>query len=274
MLNLRLCDVPLVFLDLETTGLSPYGDDRICEVALQRVTGGIVEVTLDQLIDPQRPLSAQAFRVNRIDSRQLAGAPVFAKLSAAILAPLAGAVLVAHNAPFDVGFLNAELGRTGLPPLDNPVIDTLVLARRLLPGRRSHSLAALVEALGARPPRHRAMADVLALRAVFDDLLERLAPLQIVTLGETLRYARGFSPGDPEPAVPPIIAAALREGTPLRIVYASLSSPEPTERVIRPLELTSERGGFYLRAYCHLRDDVRSFALKKILKAEIMNYEL
>lgn len=268
MLDMRLGDVPLVFLDVETTGLSAYGGDRICEVALQRVRCGSDEVTIDRLVNPQRPLSEGAFRVNHISPEHLIGAPLFAELADELVTTLAGAVLVAHNAVFDMGFLNAELVRLGYGPLHNPVIDTLLLARRLLPDRRSHSLAALVAALGGRPPTHRAMADVLALRMVFDDLVWRLAQLRIVSLGETIRFARGFHPGQPEPTLPPLIADALRQRTLLRIVYDSLNGPSPTERVIRPLELMSERTGLYLRAYCYLRDDVRSFALKKILKVE------
>jgi DNA polymerase-3 subunit epsilon len=272
LLNLPLHAVPLVVLDLETTGLHPYGDDRICEVALHRTIGGVTEATLDMLIDPQRPLSAHACRVTGIRPEHLVGAPRFAEVADRLLDLLAGAALVAHNAAFDTGFLHCELARLGRPPLGNPVIDTLALARRLLPARHSYSLAALAAALGVRPPLHRAMADVLVLRAVFDDLAARLAAQGITTLGETLRYARGFRPGEPEPALPAPITAALREGHPLRIVYASLSSREPIERIIRPLEVINERGVLYVRAYCYLRNDLRAFAIPKIVQLELLEH--
>jgi len=271
MLDLRLRDVPLVFLDLETTGLDLYGEDRICEVGLQRVANGLVEAELDSLVDPQRPLNAHAFGVNRIDPEQLASAPRFGDLADALVGAFAGAAVVAHNAPFDVGFLQSELERVGRAPLASPVLDTLALARRLLPRRRSYSLAALAVDLGAPPPTHRAMADVLALRVVFDHLVGLLEPFGVATLGETLRFARGFAPGESEPTLPPVMEDALRHGRLLRIVYDSLSSSEPTERVVRPLELTSERGIFYLRAYCYLRNDLRAFAIKKILQAEVLS---
>lgn len=271
MLHLPLRDVPLVFLDLETTGLHPHQGDRICEVALHRVAGGQVEATLDSLVDPGRPLSAGAFGVNGIGPEQLAGAPTFAAIVEPLLERLAGAPLVAHNAPFDVEFIRAELARMdrSLPAI--PAIDTLALARRLIPHRRSYSLAALATALGGTPPAHRAMADVLALRLVFDDLVPRLEALGITTLGDTLRFARGFGPADPDPIAPPLIAAALREGRLLRIVYVSVRSPQPVERVVRPLAVIRERGALYLRAYCFLRDDLRAFLIDKIQSIEIEN---
>jgi len=268
MLNPGLHDIPLVFLDLETTGLDVFGEDRICEVALQRVTNGVIEATLDSLVDPRRPLSIQSFRVNGIEPELLAGAPIFDDLADDIMAALDGAVLVAHNAPFDVGFLTSELARIGRPPPRNPVLDTLALARRLLVRRRSYSLAALAADLAVPQPTHRAMADVFALRAVFEDLMGRLGPLAVATLEQLLRYTRGFAPGESEPLLPPLIADALLHGQLLRIVYASRSSPEPTERVIRPWELTNERGVLYLRAYCYLRNDLRTFAITKILHME------
>ncbi len=270
MLYLPLRTVPLVFLDLETTGLHPHQGDRICEVALQRVAGGRIETTLDSLIDPGRPLSAGAFYVNGIGPEQLVGAPTFATIVEPLLERFASAALVAHNAPFDVEFLRAELARMNrsLPAI--PAIDTLALARRLIPHRRSHSLAALAAALGGTPPAHRAMADALALRLVFDDLVQRLEALGITTLGDTLRFASGFTPADPDPIAPPLIATALHEGRLLRIVYVSVKSPLPVERVIRPLAVVRERGALYLRAYCFLRDDLRAFLIEKIQHIEIV----
>jgi DNA polymerase-3 subunit epsilon len=269
MLDLPLRAVPLAFLDFETTGLYPHRGDRVCEVALQRVLGDVVELSYATLVDPQRPLSERSFAVNGISPEQLAGAPTFGELAGAIRAALADAVIVAHNAPFDLEFLHAELALAGQAPLIAPAIDTLAIARRLFLKRQSHSLAALAAALGSPPPSHRAMDDVLALRVVFDDLSAQLAALGITALGDVLRYARGFNPGDPDPAVPAPIADALREGRLLRVVYTSRSLPQPTERRIRPIEITSQRGVLHLRAYCYLREDLRSFVIDKITRIEI-----
>ena len=269
MLDLPLDRIPLAFLDFETTGLSPHRGDRVCEVALQRVVGGVVETSFTTLVDPQRPLSAQSFAVNQISAEQLANAPTFSAIAGSLRAALADTVIVAHNAPFDLEFLHTELALAGQLPLLAPAIDTLVIARRLFPKRTSHSLAALATALGSPPPSHRAMDDVLALRVVFDDMAAHLATLGITKLGDLLRYTRGLRPGDPEPIAPTTIIEALRDGKLLKIVYTSRSLPAPTERLIRPIEITSENGLLFLRAYCYLREDLRSFVIAKMSVIEI-----
>jgi DNA polymerase-3 subunit epsilon len=264
MLDLPLAVIPLAFLDFETTGLSPRRGDRVCEMALQRVVGGTVETSYTTLINPQRPLSARSFAINQISAEQLSNAPTFSSIAGSLRAALTDTVIVAHNAPFDLEFLHAELALAGQPPLRVPAIDTLAIARRLFPKRRSHSLAALATALGSPPPSHRAMDDVLALRVVFDDMVAQLAMLGIYKLGDLLRYARGLLPGDPEPIAPTVITEALRDDKLLKIVYASRSLPEPTERIIRPIEITSENGVLFLRAYCYLREDLRAFVITKM----------
>jgi DNA polymerase III subunit epsilon len=269
MLNLPLDTIPLAFLDFETTGLSPHRGDRVCEVALQRVVGGVVEISYTTLVDPERPQSARSFAVNQISAEQLASAPTFSAIAGSLRAALAGTVIVAHNAPFDLEFLHAELALAGQPPLRVPSIDTLSIARRLFPKRPSHSLAALATALGSPPPSHRAMDDVLALRVVFDDMTTHLASLGITKLGDLLRYTRGLRPGDPEPIAPSAITEALRDGKLLKIIYTSRNMPAPIERLIRPIEITSENGVLFLRAYCYLREDLRAFVIAKISVIEI-----
>ena len=269
MLHYPLGDVPLVFLDFETTGLYPYRGDRVCEVALQRVVGDTVALSFSALVNPERPLSAQSFSVNHISAEELAGAPTFAAVAGVLRAALEGGVMVAHNAPFDREFLHAEMALAGLPLPPFPTIDTLTLARRLFPKRPSHSLNALALALGATPPSHRAMDDVLALRVVFADLAARLASLGITTVGDLLHYGRGFNIGEAEPASPPPIADALRTGRLLRVVYRSRALPEPTVRVIRPIEVIKQREALFLRAYCYLRHDLRMFLIDKLIEIEM-----
>ena len=270
MLDLPLSAIPLAFLDFETTGLSPRRGDRVCEVALQRVVGGVVVASYTTLVDPQRPLSERSFAINQIRDEQLVDAPTFSAIASRLRTALADTVIVAHNAPFDLEFLHAELALAGQPPLLVPAIDTLAIARRLFPKRQSHSLAALATALGSPPPSHRAMDDVLALRVVFDDMTTHLATLGITKLRDLLRYTRGLRPDDPEPIVPAAISEALREGKLLKIIYASRSLPEPTKRLIRPIEVTSENGVLFLRAYCYLREDLRAFVIAKMSAIEIL----
>lgn len=269
-LDQPLAAVPLVFFDVETTGLLPSAGDRVVEVAALRVCGEVDEARFTSLVNPQHPVSPHAYAIHGIGPDQLASAPLFAEIAGKLSKLLAGAVFVAHNAPFDSAFLAHEFQLIGRPAPSLPVLDTLVLARRLLKDHPSHSLAALARDLSFDPPTHRAEDDVAALRKLFNHLANRLAREGIRSLGEVLRFQRGLRPGQPEPPVPPLIARALGEGLKLRIVYRSRGRPQPTERTILPIELTSESGGIYLRAFCDLRNEQRSFALTRIEQIEIV----
>lgn len=268
MLRQPLWALPLTFFDFETTGLAPTQGHRVCEVGLRRVRGARIEMEYTTLVDPQRPVDPGAFAVNGISAEMLQGAPCFAQIADAVLAVMGSSVLVAHNAPFDVAFLTKELELLGRPAPLNPVLDTLVLARRLL-RCRSYSLRALAEELGLESPQHRAMQDVDVLAKLFRHLQDKMAEQQITTLEAVLRLQRGLLPGQPEPEPPGLIAVALREGRRLRIVYHSRTTPGPTERVVRPIELLQESKGVYMRAFCYLRNDVRVFALEKIQEMEL-----
>src|SRR5207249_4771916 len=105
----QLEHVPLVFLDIESTGLSPNEGHRVCELALLRVRGSVAEANYVALVNPQRPMGLQALAVHGITPDLLAGAPTFAALVPELLPLLADATLVAHNAPFDIAFLVSEL---------------------------------------------------------------------------------------------------------------------------------------------------------------------
>jgi DNA polymerase III subunit epsilon len=265
-----LSELALLFLDLETTGLEPSAGHRVCEVAMLRERAGHEEGRLDSLLAPGRPLDPRAAAVNGLCDDDLASAQPFAEVVPAITALSTGAVPVGHNLAFDITFLNLELAALGRPPLVGPSFDTLSLARRLL-RTRSYSLTALCNELGLVRPSHRAMADVLAMRELFHYLRGRMAEQGILNLADALRFERGLLPGDSEPEAPPLIALALNRGQALRITYRSRSSPEPTIRVVRPLYLTQERNGIYMRAFCELRQDVRTFALAKIDQAELVS---
>ncbi|MBX0329963.1 WYL domain-containing protein, partial [Oscillochloris sp. ZM17-4] len=238
------------------------------EIALLRVRGAMVEDYLGATVRPGRLLDPQAAAVNGFLDSELAAAPLFHSAAGRVAALASGAVMIAHNLPFDMTFLNAELARIGRPHLAGPTLDTLALARRLL-RRTSYSLASLARDLQLTTPTHRALADVLALRDLFAHLQTGMAELGVETLGDAMRLERGLLPGAPEPAAPALIARALAEGRAISICYRSRSSPEPTLRTIRPIYLTSESSGTYLRAYCELRQDVRAFAIDKIESAEL-----
>ena len=134
-----------IVLDTETTGLDPEAGHRVIEAAaLELVDRRLTGAAFHRYFDPEREIEAAAERVHGLSHADLAHQPKFGDLADELLAFLDGAELVIHNAPFDLGFLDAELERCARPRLSgrHPVLDTLDLARRRHPGQRN-SLDAL-----------------------------------------------------------------------------------------------------------------------------------
>jgi DNA polymerase III epsilon subunit family exonuclease len=262
----RLDDVTFTILDVETTGLNPHFGDRVCEIALLRCEAGQELGRFHSLVNPGRPISPGAFAVNRIRDEDLIDAPVFADIAAIILEMLGDSAIVAHNAPFDLGFLASELTISSLPLLDNLVVDTLALARRCysLP---SNSLPNLAYYLGIDTLReHRALADAITTKQLLEHLLADLSDAGVYTLGDLIG-AQGGQIGWPAQEIiplPPQIDEALRGEGRLELRYVSASGEE-TRRVVSPLYVTAFAGYLYLVAICHLRNEQRTFRLDRII---------
>jgi DNA polymerase III subunit epsilon len=139
-----------IFFDTETTGLSPESGDRIIEIGCvemvnRRLTGNNKHFYLN----PQRANHEDAVKIHGLTDEFLADKPLFAAIAEELLEYLAGAEVIAHNATFDVGFFNEELKRLGKPRFTEhvgSVVDTLVMAREMFPGK-SNSLDALCRRL-------------------------------------------------------------------------------------------------------------------------------
>ncbi len=139
-----------IFLDTETTGLSPESGDRIIEIGcVEMVNRRLTGKHLHFYINPERPNHEDAVRIHGLTDEFLADKPVFATLVDQILDYCRGAEIIIHNAAFDLGFLNAELARLGrgkfVDHVDG-VIDSLLMAREMFPGK-SNSLDALCRRL-------------------------------------------------------------------------------------------------------------------------------
>jgi DNA polymerase-3 subunit epsilon len=128
-----------IVLDTETTGLDPRQGHRIIEVAAIEMDGRKVSKrTFHRYINPEREIDEGAAAVHGLTLDRLQDEPKFAEVAPAFLEFIAGAELIIHNAPFDIGFLNAELTLAGLPLLKNQVIDTLKVAKELHPGKKNN----------------------------------------------------------------------------------------------------------------------------------------
>lgn len=208
-----LTTVPLTFFDTETTGLYAENGDRICEIALVRTVGGKVVETFDTLVYPERSIPAEASKISGIDDNMVWGKPRIEEVASQIEAFVRDSILVAHNAPFDLGFLQTQLGATHPGLLKNLVLDTLVLARRAYPSLKDHTLGGLASAFRVEKDTfHRALGDSLMTSRVFQAMMPKFVQLKLKTVGHLLQYQGGSarpsiarprgSSQDPAPATP------------------------------------------------------------------------
>ncbi|MDP9185576.1 MAG: DEDD exonuclease domain-containing protein, partial [Actinomycetota bacterium] len=180
-----LDEVSFVVVDLETTGGSPV-DDAITEIGAVRFRGVERVGSFQSLVDPGRPIPRAITHLTGISDRLVVGAPGLEEIVPSFLEFARGCVIVAHNASFDVGFLNAGLLRLDYAPLPAPAVCTAKLARRLVwpdvPNVRLRTLAGYFRT--RTEPTHRALDDAEATGEVFQGLLDVGRHLGIHTLGE------------------------------------------------------------------------------------------
>jgi len=163
-----------IVLDTETTGLSPASGDRVVEIGCVELFNHIPTGQHHHIyLNPERAMPEEAFRVHGLSDEFLADKPLFRDAAQAFLDFIGDGTLIIHNAPFDMGFLNAELEMTGRPALSNEVIDTVQLARKVHPGARV-SLDALCKHYGidnSRRTLHGALLDSEILAEVYLELI-------------------------------------------------------------------------------------------------------
>jgi DNA polymerase III subunit epsilon len=183
--------VTFVVVDLETTGGS-HEQSRITEFGAVKVRAGEILGEFQSLVDPGQPIPAGISALTGITDGLVAGRPPVEAVLPTFLEFCRGTTLVAHNARFDVGFLNANLTRLDYPRLDNPVVCTASLARRLVRDEVSNcklaTLAQFFRCLNA--PVHRALADARATVEVLHGLLERAGSFGVLTLEDLVEFAK------------------------------------------------------------------------------------
>lgn len=255
-----VAEVEFAALDFETTGL--HADrDRVVEVAVARGRLGARPSVWTTLVNPGRPVAASA--VHGITDDMVAGQPSFAQIAPRLLRELDGAVLVAHNAPFDLSFLDAECARAFRPRPPLPVLDTLGLARRLL-ALPSNSLGALCTRFEIpRDRAHRADDDALATWHLAGILLRGIDPALTTPLDQAIRLCARRTTEE-ELRIHAALKSAFQAGHPITIDYHAADAARGTRRAITVSKLTSSR----VEAWCHLRGAERVFRLDRIRLVE------
>ena len=188
----KLAELAYTAFDTETTGLEPSAGDEIISIGAVRIVNGRLLKTevFEQLVDPRRALSRESVAIHGIGAEALQGQPVIERVLPSFYRFCEDSVLVAHNAAFDMRFLQLKEAISGVK-FTQPVLDTLLLSAAVHPSHADHRLESIAERLGVRViGRHTALGDALLSGEIFLKLLPLLAERGIATLGEALEASR------------------------------------------------------------------------------------
>ncbi|WP_070121111.1 ATP-dependent DNA helicase DinG [Bacillus marinisedimentorum] len=178
-------------IDIETTGNQPKSGDSIIEIGAVIVEDGIVTGRFETLINPLKPIPPFISSLTGITDAMVAEAPLFLEIAAELHEMLGGSFFVAHNVPFDLGFLQQEFEENGYLPFSGPRIDTVELARLLYPSLGSYKLNELADVFGLNhTAHHRAASDAEATAALLVKMLAKLEALPIPVLKKLLPLSK------------------------------------------------------------------------------------
>jgi len=205
-----------IFLDTETTGLSPESGDRIIEIGCVEMLGRRLSGrNLHFYVNPERRSHEDAVKIHGLTDEFLADKPLFASVADELMEYLAGAEIIIHNAGFDVGFLNEELRRLGRPKfatLVDKITDSLSMAREMFPGK-ANSLDALCKRLevdNANRSLHGALLDAGLLAEVYIRMTRGQNSL-VIDAGETSAAQMALEAVDFSALALPVIEASEAE---------------------------------------------------------------
>jgi DNA polymerase-3 subunit epsilon len=190
-LQANLTDLDYVVFDTETTGMRLSQGDKIVSISGIRIRRGRVlnADTFHTLVNPGRPIPQETVEIHHIEDHMVADAPSMDEVYPQFVEYVGDSVLVAHNAAFDMKCLQMAAAGAGLPLMDNPILDTLLLSYALHNEAEGHSLEALAERLGITiEGRHSSMGDARATAHIFLRLLLLLPGRGVKTLAD----AKGF----------------------------------------------------------------------------------
>lgn len=188
-----LADLPVIVFDSETTGLDVKKDDIVSVGGVKMQGSRIIEdATIDQLINPERPIPRLSSIIHGITTDMVENSPTFLEVWHSIIEPaIRGRIVVGHNIGFDIAHLRRATAKVGLNWAGARTLDTLLLYAALKPKAPAFSLDKLAEEFGVKVhTRHTALGDSLTAASVYQCLLERLADQGVVTLGQAEEMSR------------------------------------------------------------------------------------
>jgi DNA polymerase III epsilon subunit family exonuclease len=266
----QLTKTSFITFDTETTGLNPV-IGKLVEIGAVRFNADGDEIAVfDQLINPETSIPPDAQAVNHITDEMVRDQPTAESVLPRFLDFLGPAehVLIAQNAPFDIGFIGVALLRCGLALPAHPVFDTKRVAITLMPGLMSHSLETLGSLLGVTTAQeHRALSDARLTKNVFLALLAKAPGVKTLVDLARLSPPVTFERARMHRAKPPQgfedLETAIREQRPIVMVYEGGTRGEEP-RQVTPRALLQYNGIIYLAAYCHADSREKVYRLDRI----------
>jgi DNA polymerase III epsilon subunit family exonuclease len=262
-------DVTFVAFDIETTGLKPVLN-RIVEIGGIKFKGDQVLETFGDLIDPRMPIPIETTRIHGITDEMVKGKSVIDQVLPDFVAFIDDAIPVAHNTSFDVSFIAYDLSRLHLKTSPLPILDTCSLSRSLFPGVPSHSLENLARWFHIdSETSHRAVSDAEICMKIFKECILKLGGPEKVQLEKMIHHNGSVFYFNYEAVLfeEPyhLIGEAFQSNSSVDIVYKKASG-ETTTRRITPLTVGTIRNSVIIEAFCHLRQEKRTFRLDRIVQ--------
>lgn len=263
----KVTELPLVAFDLETSGAYPLSSD-IVEFAAVKWQGGQVIDTYQCLFKPPKPMSDFIITIHGITNEMVADAPTIESKIHELHAFLSGSVILAHHAPFDLGFITWEFEKAGLTIPNDPVVCTSLLSRAVFPEMINHKLQTLIRALDLhKGSAHRALDDSKACLELGLKCFERMGP-ETTLKAALARQTKNldwinFSLKLVAPQTVLTIAEAVRRGLALDIVYDGGSLKGKVRRVT-PEGIVRNPDGDFMQAICHIDRSSKRFYLPRV----------
>lgn len=261
-MNNLLSELEFSAIDVETTGLSPEMGSEMVEIAIVKMKTGVVIEIWSSLIKITGKMDEGARQVHKISEEEISQAPELGDVLDDFTDKIKDNVILAHNAPFDLGFINMALYKHRRTQLNLPTIDLLCLSRYLQPYFPNHRLSNIAEIL--QVPRidvHRAPGDALLTTLIFTKYADvyNLWNLPISNIMKIQRSTSKFS------GISDIFIDALNRRLILHIVYEGASGT--SERDVMPVAIKDRT---FLEAYCFTRERLLSFKLEGIKSARVL----
>ncbi len=275
MLDRRIGEIDIVVVDTETTGLEPTS--YIVEIGAVKLRGGRLIDTFSHVLRPPVPIPKEVIKIHGISDEVVRSAPTFFQIVDKFFRFIDGALLAAHNAPFDLKILCSNIKRAERKLPENPVIDTCGSLRNLFPNLPSYSLKYLAKYWKSPYKNfHRALSDAAHTAYILHSAMEKCGITQESTVEELLKlfgppyyfsqFEGVWTPKDPQTTVEKIIKAIETDSD---LVFTYLNGRELKRRVV-PLNLFNNHNRWYLRALCLIDEKEKFFRVDRIKDIRIV----